>query len=63
MLNVRKKLLFLVDDDRNVFLCFGPVQIQVCDHPVEFAEWQEQLVEQLNAIKYELEENYIKGDD
>ena len=47
-------LLFVVDDDRRVFLCLGPVRVLVCKTPEDFGEFQERLVEQLDMIRHEL---------
>ena len=47
-------LLFVVDDDRRVFLCLGPVRVLVCETPEDFGEFQERLVEQLDMIRHEL---------
>lgn len=57
MLDVTQ-LKFVVDDDRRVLLCLGPVQVKVCETPEDFGEFQERLVEQLDMIRHELFEYY-----
>ena len=54
-------LLFVVDDNRRVFLCFGPVRVLVCETPEDFGEFQERLVEQLDMIRHELADYYVEG--
>ena len=58
MLDVAQ-LKFVVDDDCRVFMCLGPVQVEVCETPEDFGEFQERLVEQLDMIRHELFDNYI----
>lgn len=57
MLDVTQ-LQFVVDDDANVLLCLGPVQVKVCETPEDFGEFKERLVEQLEMIRHELFEYY-----
>lgn len=60
MLDVTQ-ILFTVRerDNRRVILHYGPIMLEVCDHPKDFERFVDHLNIELNKIKEEIKSEYL----
>ncbi len=55
-------LLFHVDEDNAVYLCYGPMSVFVCADVGDFDDFMGDLLQKLGQMSLEIEENYEPQD-